>query len=190
MPHSAVVVGRSRPRRTYAYVLGLIVAGLATAPAAAATPPTGGAQAGPAPRLRALACRTACAGVSVARAGLARADPRAGDEGRRLRRLRGLPRRRRRRLRPRAAPAQEVGGRARAPHRRQRPGRARLRRRRRVRPLPAPLTIDPSAPAAAPATPSGSTSRSRATASSTAPSGWPRSPTSCMARSPPTSRSS
>jgi len=69
LPHSAVVVGRIRPRRTYAYVLGLVLAGLATGPAAAATPPTGGAQAGPAPKLRALICRTACAGVSVARAG-------------------------------------------------------------------------------------------------------------------------
>jgi murein DD-endopeptidase MepM/ murein hydrolase activator NlpD len=69
LPHSAVVVGPSRPRLTYAYVLGLVLAGLATGPAAAATPPTGGAQAGPAPKLRALICRTACAGVSVARAG-------------------------------------------------------------------------------------------------------------------------
>ena len=69
MPHSAVVVGRIRPRRTYAYVLGLVFAGLATGQAAAATPPTGGAQAGPSPKLRALICRTACAGVSVARAG-------------------------------------------------------------------------------------------------------------------------
>jgi len=51
-------------------VLGTIIAGLATAqPAAAATAPTGGAQAGPAPRLRTLQCRTACAGVSTARAG-------------------------------------------------------------------------------------------------------------------------
>jgi murein DD-endopeptidase MepM/ murein hydrolase activator NlpD len=50
-------------------VLGLVFAGLATTPAAAATPPTGGAQAGPAPKLRSLVCRTACAGVSVARVG-------------------------------------------------------------------------------------------------------------------------
>jgi murein DD-endopeptidase MepM/ murein hydrolase activator NlpD len=50
-------------------VLGLFVAGLATTPAAAATPPTGGAQAGRAPKLRSLVCRTACAGVSVARVG-------------------------------------------------------------------------------------------------------------------------
>ena len=69
MPHSAVVAGRSRPRLTYAYVLGLAIAGLASVPATAATPPTGGAQAGPTPKLRALLCRTACAGVSVARAG-------------------------------------------------------------------------------------------------------------------------
>lgn len=69
MPHSAVVAGRGR-RRTYAYVLGLVLAGLATAqPAAAARPPTGGAQAGPAPKLRTLLCRTGCAGVSVARLG-------------------------------------------------------------------------------------------------------------------------
>jgi murein DD-endopeptidase MepM/ murein hydrolase activator NlpD len=50
-------------------VLGLAFAGLATTATAAATPPTGGAQAGPTPRLRSLLCRTACAGVSVARAG-------------------------------------------------------------------------------------------------------------------------
>ncbi len=69
MPHSAVVAGRSRPRLTYAYVLGFVLAGLAISPATAATPPTGGAQAGPTPKLRTLLCRTACAGVSVARAG-------------------------------------------------------------------------------------------------------------------------
>jgi murein DD-endopeptidase MepM/ murein hydrolase activator NlpD len=50
-------------------VLGLIFAALVTASAAVASPPTGGAGASPAPRLRALACRTACAGVSVARPG-------------------------------------------------------------------------------------------------------------------------
>jgi len=69
LPHSAVVAGRSRPRLTYAYVLGLAIAVLASVPATAATPPTGGAQAGPTPKLRALLCRTACAGISVARAG-------------------------------------------------------------------------------------------------------------------------
>jgi murein DD-endopeptidase MepM/ murein hydrolase activator NlpD len=69
LPHSAVVVGRNRPRLTYAYVLGLVFAGLATGQATAAPAPTGGAQAGPPPTLRALTCRTACAGVSVARAG-------------------------------------------------------------------------------------------------------------------------
>jgi murein DD-endopeptidase MepM/ murein hydrolase activator NlpD len=69
LPQSAVVVGRSRPRRKHAYVLGLVLAGMATGTAAAATPPTGGAQAGPAPKLRALSCRSACAGVSVARPG-------------------------------------------------------------------------------------------------------------------------
>jgi murein DD-endopeptidase MepM/ murein hydrolase activator NlpD len=50
-------------------VLGLVIAALASGQATAATPPTGGAQAGPTPKLRAIACRTACAGVSVARAG-------------------------------------------------------------------------------------------------------------------------
>jgi len=69
LPHSAVVAGRSRPRLTYAYLLGFVLAALATGQATAATPPTGGAQAGPTPTLRALICRTACAGVSVARAG-------------------------------------------------------------------------------------------------------------------------
>jgi murein DD-endopeptidase MepM/ murein hydrolase activator NlpD len=69
LPHSAVVAGRSRPRLKYAYVLGLTIAGLVSIPATAATPPTGGAQAGPTPKLRTLLCRTACAGVSVARAG-------------------------------------------------------------------------------------------------------------------------
>lgn len=48
----------------------MMFAGLATAQTAhGATPPTGGAQAGPAPRLRAIQCRTACAGVSTARPG-------------------------------------------------------------------------------------------------------------------------
>src|SRR4051794_39434683 len=48
----------------------MVIAGLATVQAAdAATPPTGGAQAGPAPRLRAVQCRTACAGASSARPG-------------------------------------------------------------------------------------------------------------------------
>ena len=71
MPHSAVVAGRSRPRLTnaYAFVLGLTIAVAASVPATAATPPTGGAQAGPTPKLRALSCRTACAGLGVARAG-------------------------------------------------------------------------------------------------------------------------
>ena len=50
-------------------MLGLVIAALASVPATAATPPTGGAQAGPTPKLRALLCRTACAGVSAARAG-------------------------------------------------------------------------------------------------------------------------
>jgi murein DD-endopeptidase MepM/ murein hydrolase activator NlpD len=69
LPQSAVVVGRIRPRRTYAYVLGLVFAGLAAGSASAATPPTGGAGAGPTPKLRKLVCRTACAGVSVAHPG-------------------------------------------------------------------------------------------------------------------------
>jgi murein DD-endopeptidase MepM/ murein hydrolase activator NlpD len=68
LPHSAVVVGYGR-RRTYAYVLGLVVAGLATAQPASATAPTGGAQASPPPKLRTLLCRTGCAGVTVARLG-------------------------------------------------------------------------------------------------------------------------
>jgi murein DD-endopeptidase MepM/ murein hydrolase activator NlpD len=51
-------------------VLGLIFAALATGQTTAnATAPTGGAQAGPAPKLRTLECRTGCAGVSVARLG-------------------------------------------------------------------------------------------------------------------------
>jgi murein DD-endopeptidase MepM/ murein hydrolase activator NlpD len=50
-------------------VLGLVFAGLATTAAAAVIPPTGGSQAGPAPRLRSLQCRTGCAGVDAARVG-------------------------------------------------------------------------------------------------------------------------
>jgi murein DD-endopeptidase MepM/ murein hydrolase activator NlpD len=51
-------------------VLGFILAGLATAQTtAAATPPTGGAGAGPAPRLRVLECRTGCTGVTAGRTG-------------------------------------------------------------------------------------------------------------------------
>ena len=77
-----MVAGRIRPRLTYAYVLGLTVAGLASVPATAATPPTGGAQASPAPRLRTLECRTACAGISAARVG-----SRVRMKGRALRRV-------------------------------------------------------------------------------------------------------
>jgi murein DD-endopeptidase MepM/ murein hydrolase activator NlpD len=51
-------------------VLGLIFAVLATGQTTAnATAPTGGAQAGPAPKLGTLQCRTGCAGVNVARLG-------------------------------------------------------------------------------------------------------------------------
>ena len=70
MPHFAVVVGRIRPRRTYAYVLGPVLAGLAVTPAAgAATPPTGGALAAPAPKVRALQCRTQCMGLTAGHTG-------------------------------------------------------------------------------------------------------------------------
>ena len=70
MPHSAVVDGRIRPRRTYAYVLGSVAAGLAVTPAAgAATPPTGGALASPAPKVRALQCRTECIGLTAGHTG-------------------------------------------------------------------------------------------------------------------------
>jgi murein DD-endopeptidase MepM/ murein hydrolase activator NlpD len=47
-------------------MLAALAAGQTTANA---TAPTGGAEAGPAPRLRALQCRTGCAGVSIARLG-------------------------------------------------------------------------------------------------------------------------
>ena len=76
MPHSAVVVGRiRRSRRTSAYLLGSVFAAgsvftaLAVSPAAAATPPTGGALAAPAPKVRALQCRTACMGVTAGHTG-------------------------------------------------------------------------------------------------------------------------
>jgi murein DD-endopeptidase MepM/ murein hydrolase activator NlpD len=70
VPHSAVVDGRaSRPRRTSAYVLGSVLAALAATPAGAATPPTGGAIAGPAPKVRTLQCRTQCMGLTAAHAG-------------------------------------------------------------------------------------------------------------------------
>ncbi len=70
MPHSAVVVGRVlRSRRTSAYLLGSVFTALAVAPANAATPPTGGAIAGPAPKIRALQCRTECMGVMAGHVG-------------------------------------------------------------------------------------------------------------------------
>ena len=70
MPHSAVVDGRStRPRRTSAYLLGSVLTAVAATPAAAATPPTGGALAGPAPKVRAVQCRTECMGLSAGHVG-------------------------------------------------------------------------------------------------------------------------
>ena len=63
-------------------MLGLAVAGLATTPAAGATPPTGGVQARPAPALRTLECRTLCTGVSAAHVG-----SRVRMKGRALRRV-------------------------------------------------------------------------------------------------------
>ena len=70
MPHLAAVDGRARrPRSTTAYVLGSVIALLAAVPAGASTPPTGGAVAGPAPKLRGLVCRTLCMGVTVGHAG-------------------------------------------------------------------------------------------------------------------------
>jgi murein DD-endopeptidase MepM/ murein hydrolase activator NlpD len=70
LPHSAVVVGRIlRSRRTSAYLFGSVVTALAVSPAAAATPPTGGALAAPAPKVRALQCRTACMGVTAGHTG-------------------------------------------------------------------------------------------------------------------------
>ncbi len=70
MPHSAVVVGRwIRPRRTSAYLFGSVLALSGAAPAAAATPPTGGALAGPAPKVRALQCRTDCMGLTAGHTG-------------------------------------------------------------------------------------------------------------------------
>jgi murein DD-endopeptidase MepM/ murein hydrolase activator NlpD len=68
MPHSAVYGGRCR--RTIAYVLGLGVGSLAVpVTAQAGTAPTGGSVAGPVPQVRALQCRTLCAGLATARAG-------------------------------------------------------------------------------------------------------------------------
>lgn len=70
MPHSAVVDGRStRPRRTSAYLLGSVLTAVAATPAAAATAPTGGALAGPAPKIRALQCRTDCMGLTAGHVG-------------------------------------------------------------------------------------------------------------------------
>jgi len=61
--------GSIRPRWTTAYLLGSVFAALAVTPAAAATPPTGGAQASPTPKLKALQCRTACMGVMAGHTG-------------------------------------------------------------------------------------------------------------------------
>ena len=70
MPHSAVVDGRlRRPRRTSAYLLGLVLAVSAATPALAATPPTGGALASPTPKVKALQCRTACMGLTAGHTG-------------------------------------------------------------------------------------------------------------------------
>jgi len=70
LPHSAVVDGRStRPRRTSAYLLGSVLTAVAATPAAAATPPTGGALAGPAPKIRAVQCRTDCMGLTAGHVG-------------------------------------------------------------------------------------------------------------------------
>ena len=71
MPHSAVVDGRvRRPRLTSAYLLGSVLAIIIATPAAASTPaPTGGAVAGPAPRIKALQCRTACMGLTAGHIG-------------------------------------------------------------------------------------------------------------------------
>jgi len=70
VPHSAVVDGRaSRPRRTSAYLLGSAIAILGATPAPAATPPTGGAIASPAPKVRAFQCRTGCMGVTAGHTG-------------------------------------------------------------------------------------------------------------------------
>jgi murein DD-endopeptidase MepM/ murein hydrolase activator NlpD len=69
VPKRAVVDGRPRSRRTSAYLLGSVLALLAATPAAASTPPTGGAVAGPTPKIRAMACRTACMGVMAGHVG-------------------------------------------------------------------------------------------------------------------------
>jgi murein DD-endopeptidase MepM/ murein hydrolase activator NlpD len=71
VPHFAVVDGRVRRLRlTSAYLLGSVFAALAAAPAVASTtPPTGGAAPGPAPKIRALTCRTECMGVTAGHVG-------------------------------------------------------------------------------------------------------------------------
>jgi hypothetical protein len=71
VPHSAVVDGRvRRPRLTSAYLLGSVLAMIVATPAAASTPAgTGGAVAGPAPKIKALQCRTACMGVTAGHVG-------------------------------------------------------------------------------------------------------------------------
>ena len=73
MPRFAVVNGRARARRTSAYGLAAGLCALALpslAPAQTAAPaPTGGANAGPAPTVRALACRTNCASPTTVRPG-------------------------------------------------------------------------------------------------------------------------
>ena len=190
MPHSAVVVGRRRPRRTYAS--GSVSSSPVWRPG------------GRLPRRR--------------RTGGAPAGPRRGSRTLYLPHgLRRGQRRPRRLARPRQgrglASVDSVVFLGAAGHRRRRLGRPAAARKnwvdarvprtarhrpRRARPAdgPSPRPRRPAhdrhggrPPRAAPAGP-GSTSRCRATGSSTAPSAWPRSPTSCAERSPQTSRSS
>jgi murein DD-endopeptidase MepM/ murein hydrolase activator NlpD len=79
-----VVDGRgSRPRRTTAYLLGSVVSiVVAATPAHAATAPTGGAVARPAPSLASVECRTECANPTSGHAG-----SRVRVRGKRLRRV-------------------------------------------------------------------------------------------------------
>jgi murein DD-endopeptidase MepM/ murein hydrolase activator NlpD len=69
MPPSAVVAGRVRPSRKTSYVFALGLAALAFPSPAVAKSSTGGSVAGPTPLVKALACRTSCAGLGAARPG-------------------------------------------------------------------------------------------------------------------------
>ena len=194
MPHSAVVVGRCDPAATDICIPVRLGSRPfpAAAPAAAATPPTGGALAAPGAEGRARSSAAPTAWASPR----AHTGSRVRVQGKALKRVDSVV--------FQGAPggaddvsvaplqaAQDLRRRARAAHRGDGPVAVVSRRRRRVHPHRGAADDRPDRrPRRPPPTGWRSTSRSRATASSTAPSARRRSPTSCATRSPRRSRSS